>query len=296
MLLDVRPDLPASRARVLRGPVVRAVLAIPDVPDESAKCIVRVLYRLAAWDARRNGDVDLRRALDPASIREFLKCGLVTAHDGSRSTLRSYLRRVRLANYPEDVAPGDKLSRQPVQAPYTNREHRAWRRLGASLQGRLRDDFTVLLDLTFGAGHQAGEVLRAQGTSVAETPAGVVVRACNDDGVLRDVPVAGDVGERLLAAARLAGDGHLFRPGLSRNTSLENVVAQVAEVSPSHGRFVVSRARNTWLVDLLATGVPFGALMEAADLAAGTKTPTDLLPAMPVTDVHRAALAGAVRR
>jgi integrase len=198
---------------------------------------------------------------DSAAIEAFLSiaCSHLAPH--SLGTYRSTLRRLGHAGpsprrYPGSAAP----------PPYDDAELAAlWSRAASQSSARRRDNATVLLAATLGAGLRPRELAALCASDLTHARGGVAV--CVSGLLPRRVPVLAPYAKALLHVAR-ERPGYLFRP-LARRRETKNLVGEIAEKlvrDPDEVTLLSGRARSTFLCGHLARGTALARLCALAGL------------------------------
>ncbi len=237
------------------GPRVRnAVLSlVPSSPDRAR----RDLWYLAnffAWAEGAGLTVELSTALNPDNVNRY--CGLMK-EGGERASTRSHLRRIGRSLTPVQWPHGNGDKRNESEGPYTDKDRALlFERAEAIQPASLRGFAIGLLAVGLGCGPSASELPKIRGDDVRKKGDAVILQV-GDRSVPCRVEYEALVSERalhrrgdVLLAPRI--DTQIFR------------VHQQWEGLPL--RLRVARLRLTWLVDLLAAGVPPQAIMRAAGL------------------------------
>jgi len=239
-----RPSSASAQAAAFARDVIEA--AEPGGRDR-AKNLLWAAAKLADWAIGLGMEPVPQVLLHPSTAERFTRCapGLSGA---ARRTLRTNLRfigrQVVPHLYPQDMP----LPRERSKEPYRAAEIGGYLALAdAQPAAARRMRATALICLAAGAGLIRGDLRRARGEDVAERSGGVVVTVRGARP--RTVPVLERYQDRLLAAARFAGDGLICGgtdPG-RRNITYPLVSALDGGGGPP--RLDTSRLRATWLRD-----------------------------------------------
>ena len=243
-----------------------------------------ILARLTRWAVAEGLGLDRETILDPAVVERF--CAIELAGSTSQATYRADLRwagprlTVIAPWQPRPVT----MAVRKVATPYTQAELEFLRADAVQQPSAVRRrGARALLALGLGAGLDGrwtarigpDAVRRGEGFVAISVPAPaarlVVVRSCWED--------------EILDLAATAGSGVL----LGRRSESRNRVGDIAKrlrCPLGHPRISSARLRSTWLVDLLADGVPLPVICAAAGLS-GITTLSDLLPHVPGVDVDQ---------
>jgi hypothetical protein len=237
----------------------------------------RILYRLSRWAAKEGLALDREVILDPATVERF--CQIELAHDRSRATFRSDLRRMGpqlTRRAPWEPRPAAMAVRM-VAMPYSPAEV-------ALLKSDARNQSTphrrrgarVLLALGLGAGLDGRWVAEVCGDHVMARDGCVEVKV--GEPAARSVIVRATWEAEVLKLADLAGHERLLETRSRTTNRVTNFTKRLT--SPTgHPRLSPPRLRSTWLLDHLNAGTRLDELCRAAGLAGFTVLP-DLMAFM----------------
>ena len=214
---------------------------------ERAKNLLWAAGKLADWAIGLGLEAVPEVLLHPSTAERFTRCspGLSGA---ARRTLRTNLRfigrRVVPHLYPADLP----LPRERAKAPYSRAEIAGFLALADAQPARERRVRAAgLVCLGAGAGLIRSDLRDTRGTDVACRSGGVVVQVRGPRA--RTVPVLARYHARLLAAARLAGDGLICGGADPGRRNLTNPVVRALDGGGGLPRLDTSRLRATWLAD-----------------------------------------------
>ena len=230
--------------------------------------------------------------LHPSSVERFTRCapGLSGA---ARRTLRTNLRFIGRRVVPH-LYPGDApLPRDRARQPYSAGEIAGFLALaGAQPTAERQARATGLVCLGAGAGLIRGDLRGARGTDIARRSGGVVVTVRGARA--RTVPVLSRYQDRLLAAARFAGDGLVCGgAGPGRRNLTSRLVASL-DGGGGLPRLDTSRLRATWLADC-AELLGLATFMAAAGISCSQRLGDLVAGLEPAGEEHAVRLLGAVR-
>lgn len=234
----------------------------------------------AAWLLGQGMPLDLEAVFTPQAIEHYVAVGLRHLSPTSRGTKRSYLstigRRVTKAApwEPKQV----HLPRRQLAAPYTAEQvDRMWECALAQATPRRRRTGAALVTLGLGAGLAASEYQLITGDSVS-----------SDDGLVwltvggqwpRRLPVIARYAGVLVELAERCGSRPLAADPMPTHRNALNSLAKLVEVPRTVGSVSVSRMRTTWMVRMLAAGVPMKSFFTMYGPI--TTRISDLLPYLP---------------
>jgi len=214
---------------------------------ERAKNLLWAAGKLADWAIGMGLEPVPQVLLHPSTAERFTRCapGLSGA---ARRTLRTNLRwigrRVVPQFYPQDLP----LPRERAKAPYTPAEIGGYLALAAAQPTPARQMRTAgLICLAAGAGLIRGDLRDTRGTDVAARSGGVVVQVRG--GAERAVPVLDRYQDRLLAAARFAGDALICGGTEPGRRNITYPLVSALDGGGGLPRLDTSRLRATWLRD-----------------------------------------------
>ncbi len=258
------PLLPHERWAPIGAFVVAAVRDADLKTAYTARNLLATLSRYVDWCYRVCGiELDLAEIFDAALIAEYADLALKDVERSTAGNYRSRLLRVAEVLNPHGVRPRMvPMAPSAGVRPYSDAEAVAlwtWA-YGLADPARARDA-VILLAGCLGAGLTAREVCDLRGRDIEVDAGGVVLHVT---GVRpRDVPAMAYV-EQIFEEASSSNetDGFVFRP--NRTATAKNTASNfIAQCAPSPVLLSTQRARVTWLVDHLRSGVPIQALMTA---------------------------------
>ena len=203
--------------------------------------------------------------LDYDVIEAFCVAGLPGRASSTRGTYRSAL--YRLAETANGL-PGQRPTPFPgarAPAPYSPAELAA--QAAAQRDAAKRSSALALVVFGIGAGLRPGELVALRGGDVFRHGRQVMVQVSGPSA--RVVPVASRYAGRARELARLAGSGHVFRPGPA-DRGYKNFVTNFAlglTCDPAAPRLSMRRARSAFICDHLAAGTPVGVLLSITGIA-----------------------------
>jgi hypothetical protein len=248
-----------------------------------------VLFRFAIFDHDTFGNLDLRRAFQDERINAYVS--MFSPENGTPGTYRSTLHWIRAYAFP-DLAPRKiVLPRIPPKAPYSTAHNmQVWKACEGvpAKHAQYAARFRLMVALAAGAGARTGEIERLFVGDVTPYPIGEVadssfptaaIRLVDQYGVPRVVPIGGKYGDYIVrAAADRPKDQLLFWHDKGSLTGrVEATVDWGARRMKFARRYLVSRGRGAWLLNLLSQDISFFEIMQIAGIRAGTHTPTDFI-------------------
>jgi integrase len=214
---------------------------------ERAKNLLWAAGKLADYAASLGLELVPGVVLHPSTAERFTRCapGLSgVARRTLRTNLRFIGRRVVPQLYPADLP----LPRERAKAPYSAAEISGYLALAdAQPAAERRMRAAGLVCLGAGAGLIRGDLRDARGTDVACRSGGVVVTVRGARP--RAVPVLARYQDRLLAAARFAGDALICGGADPGRRNLTNPLVAALDGGGGLPRLDTSRLRATWLTD-----------------------------------------------
>ena len=229
-----------------------------------AKAFLYAASRLGAFAETIGLELDARVLLSPSVIERCCAPRVAAMSPATRRTLRSNLRAIARSVAPSGPQ-APRLSRERAKTPYTRGQIAAYLALADDQPTESRRHrASALVCLGAGAGLVGADLKAVRGTDVLCRSGGVVV--CVRAGRCpRAVPVLARYHDRLLAAARFAGN-RLLIGGTS--TSRRNVTTPLT-ASLAGGRDLerldVQRLRSTWMSEV-ASMIGLRAFMDAAGI------------------------------
>lgn len=205
---------------------------------------------------------------DARVIEAFCAHGLPGRTSATKGTYRSVLRAWAGQADGGRARRGPGYPGAPAPAPFTPAERaELWAIAAAQPPGR-RDSALVLTACGLGAGVTAGELMRLRGTDVHTDEHGGVVLAVAGRRP-RTVPVTGPYPTVLTRAAARAGAGLLFRPAAAAR-GYKNAVCNFVDTlmaDPAAPRFILGRARSSFVCDHIAAHTPVARLLAITGIA-----------------------------
>lgn len=274
-LRNFRPKIALSILREIREAVAGQISLVPFVSIRSDNTMCSILYRFAEYVAIQTGHFDPDEHMSDRWIQHYLHDRQSELKTSSQSTIRSALIKIRAGS--PDKPRRRKIGRKVAQKPYTVGEWAALRRrVRELLDDTLREDLTMLLDLSGELGLRPTELIYATGQWITSVDGITVVRVPDKNGEYRDVPAFGLVGERL--AEYQQSKAWLFAPRLADRRNAVSRIKIRAAAQPGLDDVNPMRARNHWLAELATRRVPSTVVWAVAGLKPGTHTIGDILP------------------
>jgi hypothetical protein len=256
---------------------------------ERAKNLLWAAARLADYAVGLGLDPVPEVLLHPSVIERFTRCapGLSpVARRTLRTNLRFVARRVVPALYPQDAA----LPRERAKQPYSPAEIAGYLALTdaqPALSRRMRAAGLVCLGA--GAGLIRGDLRAVHGTDVICRSGGVIVAVCGARP--RAVPVLSRYHDRLLAAARFAGNAPVCGGTDPGRRNITTPLTRSLSGGTGLPRLDTSRLRATWLADV-AELLGLATFMHAAGITCSQRL-GDLLAALePAGEAEAVRLLG----
>lgn len=263
--------IPAKRWDAVRDFVTESVstAVTEDWSADKTRAALRTVARLADYVSMTGREVTVEATFNEATVNAFVDQSGYSTH--VQGTTRSLLRIIGQAVHRHYDTPRERpqYGTDKKSAPYSPEEVtrlRHWADGEATVQRR--QQATLLLALTLGAGLRSGEVATLTAADVETDETGTVVYPSGYRGAERRfVPVDHDWAQPIREAVErsTSGEAWLFRP--ERTTSSAGTVALFLKRSHRPSLAVdMSRARTTWIVTQVRRGVPESAVIEAAGL------------------------------
>jgi integrase len=212
---------------------------------ERAKNLLWAAGKLADYAIGLGLEAVPEAVLHPSVAERFTRCapGLSpVARRTLRTNLRFIGRRVVPQLYPQDLP----LPRERSKAPYSRAEIDGYLALAdAQPTAGRRMRAAGLVCLGAGAGLIRGDLREVRGTDVACRSGGVIVQVKGRRA--RVVPVLARYHPRLLAAARLAGNGLICGGADPGRRNITNPLITALDGGSGLPRLNTSRLRATWL-------------------------------------------------
>jgi integrase len=260
--------------------------------QERAKNLLWAAARLADYAIGLGLDPVPEVLLHPSVIERFTRCapGLSpVARRTLRTNLRFIARRVVPALYPQDAA----LPRERAKQPYSPAEIAGYLALAdaqPALSRRMRAAGLVCLGA--GAGLIRGDLRAVHGTDVTCRSGGVIVAVRGARP--RAVPVLSRYHDRLLAAARFAGNAPVCGGAGPSRRNITTPLTRSLSGGTGLPRLDTSRLRATWLADV-AELLGLATFMHAAGITCSQRL-GDLLAALePAGEAEAVRLLGGRR-
>ena len=259
---------------------------------ERAKCLLWAAGRLADYGTGLGLEAAPEVLLHPSTAERFARCapGLSpVARRTLRTNLRFIGRRVVPQFYPADAP----LPRERAKQPYGPAEIAGFLALAdAQPTAGRRMRAAGLICLGAGAGLIRGDLRDVRGTDVACRSGGLIVQVRGPRA--RAVPVLARYQDRLLAAARHAGNGLVCGgTGTGRRNITYPLVAALGDQS-GLPRLDTSRLRATWLAgcgELLGLAT----FMHAAGISCSQRLGDLVAGLEPAGEAEAVRLLGAAR-
>ncbi|MEV8389161.1 MULTISPECIES: hypothetical protein [unclassified Streptomyces] len=278
----------------LIAPFVRAcVTGSQPVSPWAAVQRMSTVTRFCDWALDEYLPLDREVLFTPDTVERYALTGMGDLQESSRRTHRSQLSTIgrvitRRAPWPPRKA---SLARNRLAIPYTPGQVAGYLQAAGQQSTPLRTRIAFgLLTGGLGAGLMPGEHLIITGRAVTRTGDGTTVLTVTGGTKPRPIPVLAAYAPLMRTLAGRHPDEPLI--GVSNDAS-KNRLSQMlsnVEIPRPLPPLTASSLRTTWLVTLLAAGVPLPEVLAAAGLAS-TGTLIDLLPhlpRLPEADAHRA--------
>jgi integrase len=253
------------------------------------------------WAAGKLADYGLGLGLDPvpevllhpSAAERFTRCapGLSgVARRTLRTNLRFIGRRVVPQLYPADLP----LPRERSKQPYGPAQVEGYLALADAQPTRERRMRAAgLICLGAGAGLIRGDLRDARGTDVICRSGGIVVQVRGSRP--RTVPVLARYQDRLLAAARSAGNGLICGGAEPGRRNLTNPLIAALDGGTGLPRLDTSRLRATWLAEC-ADLLGLATFMAAAGISCSQRLGDLVAGLAPAGEAGAVRLLGAARR
>jgi integrase len=227
-----------------------------------------VLRRLSGFADARGVPGGREFLLDYDVIEAFCVAGLAGRASSTRGTYRSALYRLAEAACGPAGQRATPFPGAKAPAPYCPAERAELAALAAAQRDAAkRSSALALVVFGIGAGLRPGELVALRGSDVTRHGRQVVVYVSGPGG--RVVPVTEGYAGRAWELARLAGSGHVFRPGPAER-GYKNFVTNFAlglTADPAASRLSLRRARSTFICGHLAAGTPVRVLLAITGIA-----------------------------
>lgn len=229
-----------------------------------AKAFLFAASRLGAFGESVGLQLSCEVLLRPSVIERCCAPSVTTMSAATRRTLRSNLRAIA-----RRVAPGSpqapRLSRERAKTPYTRAQIAAYLALAdAQPTEARRHRASALVCLGAGAGLVGADLKGVKGTDVVRRSDGVVV-VVGAGRCPRTVPVLARYHDRLLAAARFAGQRLLIGGTSPTRRNVTSPLTASLAGGTDLERLDVARLRSTWMSEV-ASMIGLRAFMDAAGI------------------------------
>jgi integrase len=239
-------------------------LAAPPTPAR-AKALLFAAGRLAGFAESLGLELSVGALLSDATVERFVLTGTGGVSPATARTLRTNLRALGRAVEPHPAPRPVGLQRERAKAPYSPAEVDGYLRLADAQSTRARGlRASALVCLGAGAGVIAGELRHVRGSDVVERSGGVLIQVSGARA--RTVPVLERYHQRLLQAARFAGERYLIGGRSPGRRNVTDTLTRALSTDRSLPRLQAGRLRSTWLVEC-ADQIGLGAFMHAAGIA-----------------------------
>jgi hypothetical protein len=279
-LQDIEPAGPLYEVAAVKDVVIDLMLSrVPFVSAASDRQVLQVNVQFARW-CRNNspdGTFTPERDYRESRIADFLRHGIPAANGRTKQTYASNVRRLAGPRRRPN-----KEERVQAQPPYKPAERdRMWAD-ACNRDDWLGIEMRTLLSLTFGAGCRGEEVHTFTASQVERLAGRVMLTVVNGHWV-REVPVYGAHALWLEGRAKnLSPDDHLFRPGFkTRRNATSKTIELIAKTTNAFEGWKSTRARHTWLCDLLSNPIPVAAICQVAGISRNSNLITDMAPYLP---------------
>jgi integrase len=243
-----------------------------------AKALLFACSRLTRFAESVGLELEAAVLLSEATIERFIAEGCGGLAPASVRTLRTNLRALARSNERYPQPPPVVLPRERAKAPYSLAEIDGYLRLAdvqSTLARRVRAGALVCLGA--GAGIIAGELRHVRGSDVVCRAGGVLVTV--QGARARSVPVLERYQQRLLAAARFAGERLICGGREPGRRNITDELSGALSADSALPRLQAGRLRSTWLV-ACAQQIGLGAFMQAAGVRC-TQRLGDLVAQLP---------------
>ena len=230
-----------------------------------AKALLFAAGRLAAFAEQIGLELSAGALLSEPVIERFVLVGCPAVSAATRRTLRTNLRSLARATWRYPSPAPTPLARERAKAPYSHAEIEGYLLLADAQATRARRmRASALICLGAGAGVIAGELRHVRGSDVRVCAGGVVVQVAGARS--RAVPVLARYHERLLDAARFAGDRYVIGGRDPDRRNVTDTLSALLSSDESLPRLQAGRLRSTWLVEC-AGRIGLGVFMHAAGIS-----------------------------
>jgi integrase len=273
-----RPNAIAADVWAAVAPTVRDVVSKADLRTlNGCRDALKAVSQFTAWVRAEGLPLDIETVFSPSIIDRYTAVGMPGYVPASRSTRRAQLRtiaRTVTVTAPWEPKP-ESLRTKRMRAPYTAAEIDRLEEVAAQQptpqRGRTASAF---LAFGVGAGLRPSEMLTVSAEHVHHSHGVVVISV--PGALARDVPVRTRWTTSLLDLVHQHPTGPLigpFRTSRNRVNDLLGAVTRPGDVPP----LMVHRARASWMIDVLNSGVPVAEFMRAVGWRAGSRL-AELLP------------------
>lgn len=249
----------------------RWVAMVPVEFGRQAVARLKPLAQYLAWRVEGGMDVNDPTAVFRADDFEYwlaTACGHL--REGTQSSYRSALRTIGEHVAGTETACPDRttpIAKPDPQAPYTDREFAAVLGAISGLRtGTAHHNAMAIVAPSRGAGLGTSDITGLVGTDITMADDSVVISVPGPRP--RQVAALAAWESELLRLAELCGDKPLFRPDRTDigPRDIERFCHRLAWIDAP--RLSITRARNTWIVEHLAAGIPIHVLAAAAGTTA----------------------------
>lgn len=278
-----RPKLAAEEWEAVADLVRDRVRAADPSTVEMAARLISHAAHLAAWAFRNDVPLEVPVVFSNETIERYV-AGM-DATQGSKTTIRGRLRRLRDAGQPSRTPRIRHKSARPLYTP--DELVGLWRLACAQPTELRRHRLQALICLCAGTGCQSSDLRHIYDTSIDDDPEGPTWVNVGGDRARR-VPVLAGFDVALVEVASRT-EGLLVGPSATTRNLIPDLTERVVggEDLP---RLEVSRLRHTWLVCLMNAWVPTATLMNLA----GTRTMRVLEDLLPYCHLYTQPVQGEV--
>ena len=258
-----------------------------------AKALLFAAGKLGTFAASVGLELGPEVVLCPSVIERFIVTEGAALGPATRRTLRSNLRFLSTACLPHGARAPIPLSRERAKAPYSAAEIAAYFSLAEAQPTPARAmRLSGLICLGAGAGLMGADLRGVTGRDVMARSGGVIVEVKGRRE--RGVPVLAQHHERLIAAARFAGEGYVTGGFSARRRNVTSALVASVAGGADLAAIDTSRLRATWLV-AVAQAIGLGAFLDAAGIACSQRLGDLVATVASVSEPEAVSLLGGAR-
>lgn len=259
-----RPNAIAADVWTAVAPTVREVASKADLRTlNSCRDALKAVSQFMAWVRAEGLPLEIEAVFSPSIIDRYAVVGMPGYATASRGTRRALLRTIARSitvTAPWEPKP-EPLRTKRMRAPYTAAEINRLEEVAAQQPTPQRwRTATAFLAFGVGAGLRPSEMLTVSAAHVHQSGGIVVISV--PGAPARDVPVRSRWAASLLDLVHQHPTGPLigpFRNSRNRINRLLGAVIRPRDVPP----LMVHRARVSWMIDVLNSGLPVAEFMRA---------------------------------